>query len=495
MAKVIVIGSGFGGSIAAKRFTEAGHTVSLLELGEDWRDPAKLEQSQDTKFILRLFRDYPVDYLQSKPKLVVTQGMGLGGGSLVYSGIHLRAPTSAFSGWPSGYTRTNLDPFYDRVESRLSVAPLPDAHEYARSQALATGAAAAGLPNPIANPLAMTGCTKCGWCIPICKWGKKNTMQHTYLADAIATGRLSIWTNRKAQYVAKYNGKYAVVYWKTDGVQHNYHMVNSGSRYYQTADMLVIACGSIESPALLKRSLNDPLDSGFTRINSVSQTYLGKNIDGTGDFIQGGFVPATVDGYRGSVMMNYIDRGDYVLEDVGAIPVGPAVKLESSFYLSDPNSYYGDNPRQRTWGIAYKQKYKDYSKHMLAIGIMGKSPSGGNITVNDDNGNVAVSTSAYQPPAGSIADAQALITAQGGEVANTPWENSGTAATVHPVGGCKMGSLVQPTDLQVYNNSGLYVIDGSVLPGSPFRNPSHTIAAVCEKAMDVILDVPGAPTW
>src|SRR5687768_1862632 len=109
MASVAIIGSGFGGSIAAKRLTEAGHTVTILELGEDWRSPAKLKQSQDTKFILRLFRDYPAAYMQTRPNVVVTQGMGLGGGSLVYSGIHLRAPSSAFTGWPGGFTRARLD--------------------------------------------------------------------------------------------------------------------------------------------------------------------------------------------------------------------------------------------------------------------------------------------------------------------------------------------------------------------------------------------------
>ena len=76
-----------------------------------------------------------------------------------------------------------------------------------------------------------------------------------------------------------------------------------------------------------------------------------------------------------------------------------------------------------------------------------------------------------------------------------PWERSGTAATVHPTGGCPMASVVRPTDMQVYNNPGLYVIDGSVLPGTVMRNPSNTIAAVAEKAMDVILGVPGAPSW
>ncbi|MGZ3422466.1 MAG: GMC family oxidoreductase N-terminal domain-containing protein [Polyangiales bacterium] len=487
MPDVIVIGSGFGGAIAAKRYTEAGKSVSIIELGENWNDPAKIQQSQDTKFILRLFRDYPVDYLQSKPKLVITQGMGYGGGSLVYSGIHLRAPTSAFaSGWPAGYTRANLDPYYSRVEARLGVAPLPDAMQYKRTQVFAQGAALAGLPAPVPNPLAMTNCTKCGWCVPICKWQRKNSMAQTYLADAAATGRLSVYTNRKVKYIAKYGSNYRVVYWKTDIRSDNYHIVNSGSLYYQEAPIVVIAGGAIESPVVLQRSLSESLPTGYSRIASFSTSSLGNGIDGTGDFAVGGFVPQQTDTYKGAIMMANIDRGDYILEDLHAIPVGPTVKLESSFYL---------NGKDRTWGLEYKQRMRDYAQHLLLIGIMGKSPSGANISVTDNSGNAKVSTNAFSPPTGSLEAARSIITSLGGQVGKGPWERSGTAATVHPVGGCKMGGVVRPTDMQVYNNPGLYVIDGSVLPGSPFRNPSNTIAAVAEKAMDVILGVPGAPTW
>jgi choline dehydrogenase-like flavoprotein len=96
MSDVLVIGSGFGGSIAAKRFTEAGHRVTILELGESWADPAKLQQSQDPAYVFRLVRDYPADYIRTKPKLRIAAGMGLGGGSLVYAGIHLRAPAHTF---------------------------------------------------------------------------------------------------------------------------------------------------------------------------------------------------------------------------------------------------------------------------------------------------------------------------------------------------------------------------------------------------------------
>ncbi|MBE7448131.1 MAG: GMC family oxidoreductase [Kofleriaceae bacterium] len=488
MADVIIIGSGFGGSIAAKRFTEAGHHVQLLELGEDWRSPAKLQQSQDTKFILRLFRDYPVDYLQAKPKVVVTQGMGLGGGSLVYSGIHLRAPASAFTGWPGGFTRARLDHYYARVEQRLAIAPLPGAASYRRSQVFAEAASLRGLPAPVANPLAMTGCTGCGWCVPICKWGKKNTMAHTYLADALATGRLTIRTNVKAQRVARSAGKYHVYYWGTGHKVDNYHTVNSGTLYGPlVADWVVIAGGAIESPTLLKRSAAGL--AGFDTSN------VGNGVDGTGDFVQGGLVNRDVQAYKGAIMMNHIDRGDYVLEDIHAIPVGPTVKLEAAF--ADLQIHGKD----RTWGLAYKQRFRDFGKRLFGIGIMGKQGSGtvGNITVTDEAGNARLSNTAYQPPPGSLEDARAMITALGGTPVRTLWERSGVAATVHPVGGCRMGDVssfaVQATNLEVRGNPGLYVIDGSVLPGSPFRNPSHTIAAVAERAMDVILGVHAPTTW
>jgi cholesterol oxidase len=500
MATVIVIGSGFGGAIAAKRFTAAGHSVIMIEMGEDWRNSAKLQQSQDTKFIFRLFRDYPANYLQAKPNLVVTQGMGFGGGSLVYSGIHLRAPTQAFTGWPSGWTRAHLDPYYTRVETRLGVAPLPNGAAYHRSQAFAAGAAAAGLPAPQLNPLAMTGCTKCGWCVPICKWGKKNTMQHTYLLDALNTGLMSVYTNYKANYIAKYGSKYRVIVWSTSGVTSNYHLVNSGTQYYLEGDWVVVACGAIESPVLLQRSLNIGLPSGYSRITSFPTGNVGNGIDGTGDFVQGGIMPTNVpvDGYKGAIMMNYIDRGNYVLEDLGPIPVGPAVKLEAAF-----------QGQYKAWGLAYKQKFQSFGRRMIGVGIMGKqgSNTSGNISVSDSSGNASVSTTAYYPPDGStygdqqsIAEARSIITALGGEYVNTPWERTGTAATVHPTGGCRMGDdasqwAVQPSDLQLRNNPGLWVIDGSVLPSTPMRNPSNTIAAVAERAMDVILGVYSSSTW
>ena len=485
MPKVIIIGSGFGGSIAALRFRQKGYDVSLNELGEDWPS-SKMRQTQDTRYLYRLFRDYPYDYYSRtdtlRPKLVIAQGMGVGGGSLVYSGIHLRAPASALAGWPAGWQRANLDPYYARVETNLSVQTYPRAngYDFPRRSVFAQGAAAAGLPAPTANPLAMAGCTMCGWCVPNCITDKKRSMALTYLARAktwVGTGSMTVWPNWKATRVTRYGTGYRVYFLYTGNRRDNYHLVNSGSEVYEDADKVVIACGSIESPALLQRSLS--------YLYTFNTGYLGRNIDGQGDAVVGGLVPQTTDSFKGAIMMDNITmaNGDYVLEDMHSIPAGVGVKFPASF----------PSLGNKLWGLQFKQKVRNFEKNLLGIGIMGRSPSGGNISVNNDNGVAVISSAAYQPPTGSIAAATSIINALGGEVATTPWEREGMIATVHPTGGCMMGQVVNTSTLEVYNNPGLYVIDGSVLPASTWRNPSHTISAVAEKALDTLLGAPPVP--
>jgi cholesterol oxidase len=489
--EVIVIGSGFGGAIAAARFAEAGHRVTVLELGEDWRDLRKAQQSQDPRYLFRLLRNYPHEPRRT-PGLLVTQGMGYGGGSLVYSGIHMRAPRQAFDGWPAGWTRARLDPYYARVEARLAVAAMTDAFEFGRPKAFAEGARKAGLPPAQPNPLAMAGCTRCGWCVPLCGLGKKITMQHTYLLDAERTGRLTVLVQRKAAYVTRAGRRYRVWYWRTDGVAKEYHRVGGEEvpLEHRDADVVVIAGGAIESPVLLQRSLAIPPPKGSERLHAFSARRLGKELDGTGDFVQGGFVPQRVDGFKGSVMMSHVDLGDYVLEDIHGVPVGAAVTLGARLPSLG-----------KSWGRAYKESFHDYGRHMLAIGIVGKQGAGTarTMSVHDDGGNAAISDRAYAPAPGSLEAARSIITALGGQVALTPWELSGAAFTVHPTGGCAMGDgpddVVRASDLQVRENPGLYVIDGSVLPGNPLRNPSNTIAAVAERALDVILGVHRPEAW
>jgi choline dehydrogenase-like flavoprotein len=307
-------------------------------------------------------------------------------------------------------------------------------------------------------------------------------MQHSYLADAAKTGRLRVVPHRKAAYVEVANNRYRVAAWRTDGVSRDYHRVASGPLETHDADIVVVAGGAIESPVLLQRSRE--------RLRAFPTARLGKQLDGTGDFVQGGFVPQRVDGFKGSVMMTHIDLGDYILEDIHGVPVGAAVTLGARApHLT------------KDWGSAYKASFRDYGRHMLAIAVVGKQAPGTErtITVTDKAGNAEVGGKAYHPAPGSLEAARSIIKSLGGQVAVTPWELEGLAFTVHPTGGCAMGdhpdAVTRTRDLQVVNNPGLYVIDGSVLPGNPLRNPSHTIAAVAERALDVILGVHQPNAW
>src|SRR5438128_8955755 len=107
----VVVGSGFGGSVAACRLAQAGFSVTVLERGRrydhnpfprNWKDPADgwLWQVRQGLFELKHFSH-----------MMVVQGAGLGGGSLIYANVHLRAPHEVFNrGWPAAYNRVMLDP-------------------------------------------------------------------------------------------------------------------------------------------------------------------------------------------------------------------------------------------------------------------------------------------------------------------------------------------------------------------------------------------------
>jgi cholesterol oxidase len=462
---------------------------------------------------------------------------------MVYAGIHLRAPATALSttyGWPAGVTRGALDEYYTRVEAKLSVVanpggayyspvgtnrgsaltdpiragyPIEGTGSFPRAAQFAAGARLKGwTPQPL--PLAIKDCSFCGWCVPHCVYGAKQTMWDTYLRRALATGRLRIFTRRKAIMITKpTQSTYRVHFWDTTVRSDNYHRVNNngdtGLDNTITADAarVVVACGPLESPPLLWRSLNRPLPAGTTRITPFQTTSLGNGIDGQGDSAAGGLLPSGKETltYRGAIMMAYVDRGPYIITDVHAFPVAPGVKYQASF-----PSVTGGPFGERLYGLGYKQKWRTFGTNMLGLGVIGKSGgnTANNMSIRDGSGsnagNAVLSTTAYAPPDNGLADARSIITALGGELANTPWERYNANSpqqigTVHPTGGCRMGSssdsVVDKNRLEVYNNTSLHVIDGSVFPASCWRNPSHTIAAIAEHAMDMILGVVGAPAW
>ena len=199
----IVVGSGFGGGIAACRLAEQGLRVCVLERGRRFGPgdyPDRLAQfphalwhprhNPGGMFDVRIMRD-----------VAVVTGAGVGGGSLVYANVQLRAPDAIFDdpAWPAAIDGGELDRYYTRTEEALdpqttprTPAPLP---KVAAFEAMARAAGRTAMPLPIAvhfgddrrHPFSgvfQQGCDNLGRCDVGCPRMSKNTIDITYLARA-----------------------------------------------------------------------------------------------------------------------------------------------------------------------------------------------------------------------------------------------------------------------------------------------------------------------
>ena len=117
----LVIGTGFGGAVAACRLAQAGLSVRVLERGlrypkggfpRDWDNPLNgwLWKHGQGLFDVKLMQG-----------MSIVQAAGYGGGSLIYANVHLRPPAETFAtDWPEGYSREALDPYFDLVAHMLA---------------------------------------------------------------------------------------------------------------------------------------------------------------------------------------------------------------------------------------------------------------------------------------------------------------------------------------------------------------------------------------
>src|ERR1039458_7535949 len=230
-ADAVVIGSGFGGAVAAYRLAQAGLSVILLERGRAYppdsfpRTPAQMSRAFWDPGA-GLYGMFDVWHFGGCDSVVSS---GLGGGSLIYANVLLRKdehwfvqddplPGGGYESWP--VTRADLDPHYDEVERMLGATPYPlEAAPYAatpKTRAMQDAAAELGLPwqlpplavsfapspgsapgpgLPIVDPdygnlhgRQRTTCRLCGECNIGCNIGAKNSLDYNYLSAAMHHG-------------------------------------------------------------------------------------------------------------------------------------------------------------------------------------------------------------------------------------------------------------------------------------------------------------------
>jgi cholesterol oxidase len=531
---VVVVGSGFGGSVTACRLAQAGRSVLLLERGQPYPPgsfPRTPRQVRTGAFWRPRAGLHGLWDMWSFPGLGAVVSSGLGGGSLIYANVALRKDETTFADseherWPVSYS--DLEHHYATVEAMQGATPYPaDVEPYAstpKTNALLDAAAQVGLeafrPNLAVSFAADGGapvpgaplprernvhdaqrfaCRLCGECIVGCQYGSKNTLDYTYLTAAQAAGA-SIrtcceatvlrphdggWALRYRQHLAAKEGHRDALLDPTDAPERDVH-----------ARSVVLAAGTLGSTRLLL--------SNRASLPGVSPR-LGTAFSGNGDllfFVRG--ADRWLDPSNGptiTVTARADDRHSpsgrgFILQDAGAPAAtewlwqareAPEDLWRMRRTLSRRLGARLRGDRDTSIGDVLSEGLGSVreSAAMLPLLGMGRDIPGGRMTMRGDKLRVswreAESREFFE---GMEATGRALCRALGGRM----WRPGGRFArllTVHPLGGCPMGTGphdgVVDSFGRVFGADGLYVADGSIMPGPVGTNPSLTIAAMAER--------------
>ncbi len=510
---VLVVGSGFGGSVSALRLTEKGYRVGVLEAGRRFADDEFAKTSWNLRRFLWAPRlgCYGIQRIHRLPHVMVLAGAGVGGGSLVYANT-LYEPLDAFYDDPQWRSvadwRAELRPYYGLAKRMLGVVTNPTVtpsdvamRAVAREMGvedtfrLAPVGVFFGAPpgETVDDPYfggagpSRTGCLECGACMTGCRYGAKNTLPKNYLWLAERAGaRVRPLTTVTA--VRPLPRGYAVDTVRTGAWS------ASRSRRTFTADQVVMAAGTYGTQRLLHRMRDSgvlprlsPRLGELTRTNSeslVGARSRRRDVDySRGVAITSSFHPAPdthiepVRYGRGSNAMGMLST---LLTDGAA---GPR-RLTS--WLTEAVRRPGVLARSlwlRRWSettiIGLVMQSVDNS-----LVLSGRRGLFGRWRLTSRQGHGAPSPSWI--PAGNEA-ARRLAAHIDGEPGGGWADLLGTPMTAHFLGGCPIGANAERGVVdawhRVFGHPGLHVVDGAAVTANLGVNPSLTITAQAERAM------------
>ncbi|SDP35011.1 cholesterol oxidase [Pedococcus dokdonensis] len=518
---VLVVGSGFGGSVTALRLAEKGYRVHVVESGRRFRDEDFAKTSWDLRRYLwapRL-KCFGVQRVHRLPDVMILAGAGVGGGSLNYANT-LYVPPAAFfadrqwadlTDWQS-----ELAPHYDTASTMLGVVTNPCegvVEEVMRQTAADLGVGDTfrktptgvfyGMPGKrVPDPYFggagpdRTGCTQCGNCMVGCRVGAKNTLVKNYLALAEGLG-VTIEPLRTVVRVAPRRlGGYAVTHEATGAWFRR-------ARHTVTADQVVFAAGTWGTQKLLHAMRQTgvlPRLSArlghLTRTNSeaVNGVMMEKVKPGQdlsrGVAITSSFHPDAdthVENCRYGPGSNAMGLLATILVPGGELPrplqfVVEVVRHPVVFARSLSTYRWSE----RTV-IGLVMQSRDNSLHVNGTsGLFG----GRGLTSRQGHGEpnptyIPAGQQAMQALALRLSQATGLRAFAGssvGEIANIP-------LTAHFLGGVAIGSSPERGVVdgyqRVWGYPDLHVVDGSAVSANLGVNPSLTITAQAERAMSL----------
>jgi len=261
---VVIVGAGAGGGTAAAVLAAAGLDVIVLEAGE-YNDDADLDGSEYTAFT-RLYAAAPT--FSAEGQIALMQGVGLGGGTAINYTTSFRTPDDIRSEWAAvGATQFAEDEYtrsLDAVSARLGINT-DHQSPGVRDALLERGAKALGW-HMEPTPRNVKGCeqdVECGRCGLGCRIGAKQSTAKTWLVDAAGAGA-RIFVGVRVRRVPTAGGL-------ATGVE---AVSADGHRLTVKARAVVAAGGSLQTPALLRRSgLTNPNIGKYLRLHPATAVW------------------------------------------------------------------------------------------------------------------------------------------------------------------------------------------------------------------------------
>jgi cholesterol oxidase len=512
---VVIVGSGFGGSIHAARLAEAGRSVLVIERGRRYAPSEFPRDVRDTDALL--WRHPAVVKATGLFDFRVFSGIstvvaaGVGGGSLIYASIHYRPRPEVFEDprWPAGFDRDALEPYYAKVERALGVQAVPTALGLAKRDSFVAAGAAMGR-RVMDTPQAVswkevfgsgdgrTTCRLCCECEFGCTFGAKNTLDFTYLARAEALGA-EVRPGHLVSHIAPAPDGGWEVHYSDTATRMSGKVV--GRR-------VVVAAGTLGTNEILLRSRD-----GARTLPKLSHR-LGFGYSGNGDFL-GNVQNADVllepwNGPDVTSVMWYDDRNPAfvlaaptfnravmeVLASFGQRRLGRVGKAIAPLLW---NRLPGLASFAFRRGLLSKPLRRpgpgagppERMTNLFAIGV---DNAGGRLTLRGGQLDILWD---YERENRELIERQRaamqdIAGEYGGTYADFPlWEPFRRTMTVHSLGGCALSTGpdtgVVDVDGQVHGHRGLYVADGSVIPTAIGSHPAMTISALAERIAEPVV--------
>ena len=508
----IVIGSGFGGSVAAMRLAMKGYSVLVLEKGKRYRTEDFPKTNWNLKKYLWLprFGLYGFQRLDLFRHAFILSGTGVGGGSLVYANTLMKPPDEFFRHQQWNRFRdwkTVLEPYYEEAHRMLGRVKLQKF--YIEDETLKDVARDMGKQDsfdnvfvgvyynedeqacdpyfsgegPLRNP-----CTECAGCMVGCRENAKNTLDKNYLWFA-GKNNAVILPETQAFKITFENGIYSVytrrLNIKGEQVFHSKGLVVAGG-VLGTMKLLLHQKHIYKTMTGLSDRLGECLRTNSETLCTASNANVKLN---NGLAISSIFKPSDDTWIE---IVKYPD-GSNALKGLLTLATGNT----NPFFLR-PLKFLA-NILLHPWKFLHMLFNPHWSSNTIIFLVMQTAESAMRMTLkkgifrhrltikNDGRNRV----NAFIPAGQEVMKRYA-------EKVNAIPQNSvmeilfNVPSTAHILGGCPMGDTVSDgvidCNFQVFGYPGMYIVDGSAIQGNLGVNPSFTITAQAEFAMSQIPD-------